>query len=59
MIACKAFKSMTQAVKDKIDPVPALYQQQLRELLAKENLEKVAAQLPTLYSIKSSLYRLR
>ena len=59
MIACKAIESMKQAVKDKIDPVPALYQQQLRELSAKENLEEVAAQLPTLYSMKSSLYQLR
>ena len=59
MIACKAMESMKQAVKDKIDPVPALYQQQLIKLSAKENLEEVAAQLPTLYSMKSSLYRLR
>ena len=59
MIPCKAIESMKQAVKDKIDPVPALYQQQLRELSAKENLEEVAAQLPTHYSMKSSLYQLR
>ena len=32
MIACKAIASMKQAVKDKIDPVPALYQHQLREI---------------------------
>ena len=59
MIACKAVESMKQAVKEKINPVPALYQQQLREILARENLEEVAAQLPTLYSMKSLLYRLR
>ena len=59
MITCKAIESMKQAVKDKINSVPALYQQQLREISAKENLEEVAAQLPTLYSMKSSLYQLR
>ena len=50
---------MKQAVKEKIDPVPALYQQQLQEISATENLEEMATQLPTLYSMKCSLYRLR
>ena len=50
---------MKQAVKEKIDPVPALYQQQLQEISARENLEEMATQLPTLYSMKCSLYQLR
>ena len=39
--------------------MPALYQQQLREILARENLEEVAAQLATFYSMKYLLYQLR
>ena len=59
MIACKAVEGMKQAVKEKIDPVPAIYQEHLQEISARENLEEVAAQLPTLSSMKWSLYRLR
>ena len=59
MIACKAVEGMKQAVKEKIDPVPAIYQEHLQGISAREDLEEVAAQLPTLSSMKSSLYRLR
>ena len=46
-------------LKETIDPIPAVYQQQLVEVSASQNLDQVAAKLPTLYSMKSSLYRIR
>ena len=36
-----------------------IYQQQLRDISTREDLDQVAANLPTLPSLKSSLYRLR
>ena len=59
IVACMAVEKMKRQVQEKIDPVPAIYQQQLRELSPREDLDQVAANLPTLPSLKSSLYRLR
>ena len=59
IVASMAVEKMKQQVQEKIDPVPATYQQQLRELSTREDLDQVAANLPTLPSLKSSLYRLR
>ena len=59
MTACKAVEIMKTKVKETIDPIPAVYQQQLVEVSASQNLDQVAAKLATLYSMKSSLYRIR
>ena len=59
IVACMAVEKMKQQVQEKIDPVPAVYQQQLRELSPRGDLDQVAANLPTLPSLKSSLYRLQ
>ena len=59
IVASMAVEKMKQQVQEKIDPVPAIYQQQLRELSSREDLDQVAANLPTLPSLKSSPYRLR
>ena len=58
IVASMASEKMKQQVQEKIDPVPAIYQQQLRELSPREDLDQVAANLPTLPSLKSSLYKI-
>ena len=59
MTASKVVDKIRSKIKKSIDPVPAVYQQQLVEVSASDNLDQVAAKLLTLYSIKSSLYRIR
>ena len=59
MTACKAVEIIKTKVKETIDPIPAVYQHQLVEVSASQNLDQVAAKLPTLYSMKSSLYIIR
>ena len=57
--AYKAVDKIKTKTMESIDPVPAIYQQQLAEVSAIQNINQVAAKLPTLYSMKSSLYRIR
>ena len=54
-----AVEKMKQQVQEKINPVPGIYQQQLRELSTREDVDQVAANLPTFPSLKCSLYRLQ
>ena len=50
MRACQA----VEMIKSKIKETIYVYQQQLVEVSASENLDQVAAKLPTLYSMKTS-----
>ncbi len=49
-------KEQTQA---SIRPVPQIYQEEIQKIAAAPNSEEVAARLPTLPAVKSSLYRRR
>ena len=55
IIASMTVEKMKKQVQERIDPVPAIYQQQLREISTREDLDQVAANLPTLPFLKSSL----
>ena len=57
--AYKAVDKIKTKTMESIDPVPAIYQQQPAEVSAIQNINQVAAKLPTLYSMESSLYRIR
>ena len=57
--AKKIVSSLKEAVQTRIQPVPAVYQEEVIKVAATPRSEEVAAQLPTLASIKSSLYRRR
>ena len=46
IVASMAVEKMKQQVQEKINPVPAIYQQQLWELSPREDLDQVAANLP-------------
>ena len=59
IVASMAVEKMKQQVQEKINPVPGIYKQQLRELSTREDVDQVAANLPTFPSLKSSLYRLQ
>ena len=45
MATCKVIDKMKSKIKENIDPVPAVYQQQLIEVSASDNLDQVAVKL--------------
>ncbi len=56
-------KTLVSAIKDKtttdLRPVPQLYQEEVQKVAALPNCSEMAAKLPTLTSLKTSLYRRR
>ena len=59
LVAEKIVNSIQAKARDTIRPIPAVYHEEIQAIATRPDNEEIAAKLPTLTQLKSSLYRNR